>query len=156
MIIDNGNNKKICKNIIFDPSRMSIDSFKIIIDNLYSIKNPSEYSYIVYNKSFECSRLNEMKILINENEYTIRIDEIIENIYDLADFFDAGKDSFIFNKDLKGFYSIKKILPLIEKYSQNIFDRTGCRKYSELNVKNGVDAQNLAAKRFFGLINDND
>jgi hypothetical protein len=156
IIIDDGYGieNKICKNIIIDPLHITKHFFKIIVDELLNIPNPDEYSYVVYNKNFECSRLNEMKYLINENEYFDKIDSILKNIYDLADFFNAEKKTYIFNEKLKGFYSIKKILPMIEFEAQYILSSINCFNYNKLEIKNGSDAQNLSAKRFFKLIND--
>ncbi len=66
-----------CNNIVIDPLNITIDAFKNVVDSLY--RGP-DYSYVVYNKSFESSRLREMITYINEPEYTKKIECIINNI----------------------------------------------------------------------------
>jgi len=141
---------------VIDPLEINKNSFKKIIDALIPNSCPEEYSYIVYNKSFEQTRLNEMANYINEPEYTEKVKIIVENIYDLADLFNPEKtDFFICFKELGGFYSIKKVLPLVYKYKPKIFERTKCRDYHSLKeVQNGTQAQNASGKRFFKKIND--
>ena len=82
-----------CKNFIIDPQKISISWFKKIIDEiLENVDNPNEYSFIVYNKSFEENRLEEMMQYINDDVYTKKIDGIIKNIFDLANCFNPQKE----------------------------------------------------------------
>lgn len=141
-----------CVNLMCDPLKITKDFFKQIVDELYE---GEEYSYVVYNKTFEENRLKEFINYINEEEYTKKINIINNNLFDLADFFRVSKENkIIFIKELGGFYSIKKILPLVEKYHKDIFQQTKCVDYHELNIYNGLVCQTKSLKRFFNLISD--
>ena len=149
--------------LVIDPiNGINKEDFKKIIDAILPSKDLdvcSKYSYVVYNKSFESIRLNEMAKYINEAEYCKKVEVINKNIYDLADFFSLegeNKNYQVVFKELKGFYSIKKVLPLVEKYDNYSFKVTGCKNYkTELTqITNGTEAQNASTQRFFGLLND--
>lgn len=153
VIIDNGLKQDLeCNNLMCDPKMIDNNFFKEVVDSLY---RGSDYSYVVYNKSFECSRLKEIKQFINDKDYSEKIDTIINNIFDLADFFKVTKDKYvIFCKELKGFYSIKKILPLVNKYANYIFDETKCIDYNTLEISNGAICQAKTLARFYNKITD--
>lgn len=143
-----------CNNIVIDPLNITVDSFKKIVDELYC---GEDYSYIVYNKSFESTRLKEMINYINDPNYTSKINIIRNNLYDLADFFTVKKDGTpILIKEFGGFYSIKKVLPFIEKNFPELFEITGCKDYKKLNVSNGLDCQNKTTIRFFNKMSEED
>lgn len=74
--------QKPATNIILDPLELSIDSFKRIIDAIYV--DEEDVAYVVYNRSFENTRLKEMAELINEDEYGRKVTEIIDRTIDLA------------------------------------------------------------------------
>jgi hypothetical protein len=96
-----------------------------------------------------------MAEMIDEPEYTQKVQTINKNIYDLADLFTlSNKNPFaLIFKELRGFYSIKKVLPLVDKYAPHIFAKTKCVDYkSGLNIHNGGQAQTEATKRFFNLL----
>ena len=163
IIFDHGDkNLKLVPYIVVDPiNGISKDDFKMIIDSIMPDKHLNkcrEYSYVVYNKSFEQTRLKEMAQYINEPIYNQKVEIIISNIYDLADLFNikSTENIAVIFKELKGFYSIKKILPLVEKYDLKSFKDTGCKNYkTELEqITNGGEAQSASTKRFFGLLND--
>lgn len=150
VIIDNGEQQPlVCNNLIADPIKIDVEWFKAIVDSLHQ---GNDYSYIVYNKSFERSRLNEMKGYIGDNSYNLKIDCIIENMVDLADLFDFRKELVIF-KELFGFYSIKKVLPLVSKYDPKIFRDVQCLDYKKLEINNGKLCQDKTTQRFFNLMN---
>ncbi len=140
-------------NLVYDPKKVNINCFKEVVDNLY--EPTAKISYIVYNKSFEKSRLNELKSYINNKEYTKKIDHIVNNLFDLADLFDYRKDTISISK-LNGFYSIKKVLALIKESAPEIFNITGCKDYKKLDISNGGVCQIETLKRFFDNLNDND
>ena len=127
--------------------------FSKIIDALYM---GEEYSYIVYNKHFESNRLIEMSNFIREDEYYNKVSTINKNIFDLADFFmlNSKQNDACLIKELNGFYSIKNILPLIQKYEPKIFKKTKCKDYKELNIGNGLVCQEKTMNRFFGITSD--
>ncbi|GHU46907.1 hypothetical protein FACS1894218_0220 [Bacilli bacterium] len=95
VIVDHGNgnlNNTNKQNIVIDPIDVNHESLEQIIDAIYPENDAKNYSYVVYNKSFEKSRLTEMAEIINSQEYYDKVKVIKENIYDLADFFDPRKD----------------------------------------------------------------
>ena len=162
-----------CNNLIRDPKKIDIQWFKKVIDSLYAGNTPvkqnevytldkeNEVSYIVYNKSFECTRLKEMADFINEDLYWFKINQINNNIFDLADFFKINANPkrnpyLIFFKELFGFYSIKKVLPLINKYDSQIYALTKCLDYNGLEIGNGLVCQNKTTERFLNLVNDSE
>lgn len=145
-------NELKCKNILFDPANIRVDDFKQMVDCLFE---GADYSYIVYNASFEKSRLKEIDTFIGEQSYSEKITVIINNLYDLALFFIPTKNLFpIFIKKLGGFYSIKKVLPFLQESYPHIFEQTACKDYATLPVKNGLVCQTETTKRFYQMIND--
>ncbi|MDE7075216.1 MAG: DUF2779 domain-containing protein, partial [Malacoplasma sp.] len=159
-----------CENLIIDPKKITIKWFENIIDKLYfgpnpelvdntwKIKKQHNTSYVVYNKSFECSRLKEMAKFISKPLYSFKVNEIIKNIYDLADFFKLSSSSdygyILFFKELFGFYSIKKVLPLVGKYNKKIYQTAKCLNYEDLEISNGQICQEETTKRFFDLLSN--
>ena len=166
------NNLELCNNLIIDPLKIDNNWYKKIVDEIYDGPEPQfdqvnnefilnskladQISYVVYNKSFECSRLKEIKEQLNDQYYSLKIDSIIKNIFDIADFFvvSSQKGYLLFFKELGGFYSIKKVLPLVEKYAVNLFKITKCLNYNSLDVSNGKICQEKTAQRFFKKITD--
>lgn len=144
-----------CNNIVIDPLNISIDCFKNIVDALFM---GDEFSYVVYNKNFEKSRLKEIAQFINESEYTNKINIIINNLHDLADYFRVKANlTPVLIKNLGGFYSIKKVLPFIFENYCDIFNATGCVDYHSLDtIQNGLICQLQTTKRFHNLLNDNE
>jgi hypothetical protein len=138
-------------NLVIDPQTIRIDDLKKIIDQIYRGDN---YSYVVYNKSFECNRLKEMAALISENEYTRKVETINKNIFDLADFFTPSKD-LITIRELGGFYSIKNVLPIIKREAPDVFHQSKAVDYHALKgIHHGGEALNQTSRRFFGLVDD--
>lgn len=152
IIKDHGNGVKTekCTNLVKDPNLIDNQWFKEIIDSLYA---GPEYSYVVYNKAFEKSRLKEMAEFINEEEYAHKVKIINDNVFDLADLFTVTKQAIII-KELGGFHSIKKVLPIVQKYAPDFFEQTGCKDYKKLSINNGLMCQQKTAARFFGLLAD--
>jgi hypothetical protein len=155
LIIQQGSEYKKAKNLICDPKNITIDFFKEIIDSLYM---GNTYKYIVYNKSFEKSRLQEIDRFINQSEYSSKISVIISNIFDLADLFDFYRKNnslaCILNKKLYGYYSIKKVLKVIDQESLNTSKAVDYKKLN--NIQNGQMAMNSTLNRALGLMSDNE
>jgi hypothetical protein len=84
----------------------------------------NEGSIIVYNKSFEISRLKELAI--DFPEYKNETDLIILRIVDLLDIF---KNFWYYDKRQKGSASIKNVLPCFSDLS-----------YNDLEIGNGFNA----------------
>lgn len=168
----NGIDNKGCINLIIDPKKIDLEWYKIVVDNIIAVNKViidkeskdkvidpinNEYSYVVYNKSFEVTRLKEIKQALNDNIYSQKIDIIINNIYDIADFFTLKPSRYnIYIEELKGYYSIKKVLPLIEKYAPDIFNQTSCLDYKGLKIPNGQICQGQTTIRFFDKMSDSD
>ena len=166
IIKDHGNGKLISENLICDPKNITIKWFKKVVDSILDgIDDIQEYSFVVYNKTFEHKCLNDIAHYINEKEYTDKIvsfngplDTKKENhLFDLADFFDNRKSESCYIWSLKGFYSIKKVLDFVmNDKKSNAFKLAGCKNYKSLKVQNGGQAQNEINNRFFGIISDTD
>jgi hypothetical protein len=167
IIIDDGDGvtaKTKCENILFDPQAINEKSFKQIVDKILPSKNLNEcgqYHYIVYNKSFEKSRLKAIDEYLSQNSidrsYHNKINIICDNLFDLADFFNIYnvKDGYLYVKQLHGYYSIKRILPIVEKFAPKIFSLTGCKNYKkDLKINNGSDASETASLRFLNRISN--
>ena len=89
---------------------------------------------LVYNKSFEYTRIEEMIAMFPKYEKPLK--KIQAHMYDLMDVLKKGENSVnYYHPDLNGSYSIKKLLPIYTNLS-----------YSDLEVKNGIDAQLAYAK----------
>ncbi len=148
-----GIEKEICNNLVIDPVNINTKWFMQIIDDLYE---GEDYSYVVYNKSFESSRLIEMAAFIRSPLYDAKVITITNNLYDLADFFNISSNTGyrIVVKELHGFYSIKKVLPLVKKYNPEIFEKTKCLEYDTLDVYNGLVCQQATMRRFFQSMGD--
>ena len=143
-----------CINLVCDPNQIGIPWFKEIIDSLYE---GEDYSYVVYNKNFEKKRLEEIANFIDEEEYKLKVSVINENMFDLADFFTISKEKEpILIKELGGYYSIKKVLPLVDKYANHIFEQTGCKDYKTLEISNGLMCQQKTMARFYNQLSDQD
>ena len=107
---------------------------------LYVIK-PDGGSVLVYNVSFERSRLKELQRFFPE--YFNELEDIINRLFDLQHLVEGNsklylelgfnqKEASLYNfyhKDLGGSYSIKKVLPLFSNLS-----------YEALDVKDGIEA----------------
>jgi hypothetical protein len=145
-------NNKIIKaeNIIIDPKNITIASFKNIVDAIY---HGEEYSYVVYNKQFENARLKDMAYLINDENYSKKISTIIDNCFDLMDFFDSRKLMVII-QELYGHYSIKHVLRFINQHYPQLLEESGSKSYNDLAIHNGSEATNTLALRFLGYIDD--
>lgn len=134
------------EDMIVDPININLTWIKSIIDHLYE---GDHVWYIVYNKNFESTRLQEMDDLMKDPIYHEKIQCIRNNIFDLADFFNVK--TLLLN-DLHGFYSIKKVLELIPNL---ILEETKSVPYPTLDqIHKGDEAQNVTTKRFFHLMDD--
>ncbi|VEU59230.1 DUF2779 domain-containing protein [Mesomycoplasma neurolyticum] len=155
-------NKIYTENIVYDPKKIDLNVFVEIIEKIYS--NGSDY-FVVFNKSYENTRIKEMMNLIKENDeekhekLLYKYNHIIENTIDLADFFSKYKANefilpSIFFSKLKGYYSIKKIEKLITENKEKLNLKNFIIPYKELVIQNGVLAMSKAIDRYLGIIGD--
>jgi len=92
------------------------------IEGLLKDTNHNDGDIVVYNKAFEITRLKE--IARDFPQYSERIDKLIYRIKDLMIPF---QKKYYYTADMKGFYSIKAVLPaLVPELS-----------YSELQINEG-------------------
>ncbi len=123
---------------IADPA---YDSRRELVQNLIRICNSYDSSIIVYHKTFEKLRLQELQKVFPE--YKKDLQKIINRIFDLKDVLKTNKKFYadlglkisetgrynFYHKKLSGSYSLKKVI--------KIFDKNA---YEDLNIKNGVEA----------------
>ena len=134
------------KDLICDPLHLKNTFFIEVVDSLYEVE---DCSYIVYNKTFEIGRLQEIKRILSK-EYAVKIDKICDNIIDLDEIFNPNKE-IILDPRLKGYHSIKKVLKLCDA---EIMQQTQSVLYSQLQVKNGKQALDLTMLRSFKIIDE--
>lgn len=119
----------------------NIDPRRQVAEGLIKdIKNDGG-SIIVYNKSFEMSRIKELA-----NDFPdLKVDLLALNkrVVDLLDVFTKG---YVYHKDMGGSFSIKKTLPVLYP------NEAGLNYKNLKNVQNGMDAQ----KVFSGLANNSE
>lgn len=148
------------KNIVLDPQNISTKDLLKIIDVIY---DPDANNYVVFNKTYEHSRLNEILKLIAKtslhSEYQKKVNDITQNkSIDLYDLFrtNVGKNKMppIFLHELKGFSSIKKIENYINTHNYNL--EVMIEPYKSLEIQNGLMAMNKAIQRYLGSIGNNE
>lgn len=103
-----------------DPSSYFVDSMRKHIGDTGSV--------VVWHKSFECGRNNEIAIRIPEVQEFI--DSLNDRVFDLEDIF---KKQYYVHKGFKGSTSIKKILPVL----------VPSLTYKELNIQDGGSAAEI-------------
>ncbi len=145
-------------NIVIDPLKISNEDFYLIIKSIYS-KNAN--CYVVYNKSYEISRMQFMvNILKKENfskykEAKKMFEEIELKTIDLCDLFIINSKSklpLVLLNDQKCFYSIKNVEKHISTNNINLPRKI--KKYEDLEIQNGLMAMEIGIKRALNLIND--
>ena len=147
-------------NLVIDPKTISVNDFKKIVDVIY---DPDATKYVVYNQSYENTRLKEMKEIflyqLNDEErliYNQKINHIIDNTFDLLELFKItnanDKIPPIFLHKLLGFSSIKKLENLIT--NSQIQLPVMIKPYKSLEVQNGLMAMNKAIQRYLDAIGD--
>ncbi|MGL6125409.1 MAG: DUF2779 domain-containing protein [Metamycoplasmataceae bacterium] len=154
-------------NVVIDPKDIEYFHFFEIIDAIY---DESANSYVVFNKTYENSKLLSMSEIFYKQklfkqdasftkkveEYDKKIETIISKTIDLLDLFKVnslnGNLPPIFLWELYGFSSIKAI----EKYitQNNYILEVMIEPYSKLNIQNGLMAMTKAVDRRLGGIGD--
>ncbi|MDK2819773.1 MAG: DUF2779 domain-containing protein [Mycoplasmataceae bacterium] len=156
-------------NVVIDPKFIEYSDFFKIIDAIY-VEDAD--AYVVYNKSYENSKLKSMADIFFKHEllkrdpgfsrkikiYNLKIESIISKTVDLLDLFKlsslSGALPPIFLWELYGFSSIKKIEKYITKKNYDL--EVMIEPYSELTVQNGLMAMSKAIDRRLGGIGDNE
>ncbi|CAT04991.1 Domain of uncharacterised function(DUF2779) [Mesomycoplasma conjunctivae] len=152
-------------NLVFDPINYNWKNCFQIIDSIYS--EDADW-YIVFNKSYEESKLKEMLKIIEKTikadfnpdgleinnkikAYQDKVNKIISKIIDLKDPF---ANAMVILSDLKAFYSIKKIEYFITKYNYQL--KRLITPYKSLAVQNGLQAMKYGIDRYLNFIGDNE
>lgn len=143
-------------NLIADPKNIGLQDFENIINAIYV----HDHKYVVYNKSYENTRLKEMIYILKKKSYPLakelaaKVRKIINNTIDLADFFICHKNKMplILIPQLRGKHSIK----IIEKYitNESISLPYKIKEYKNLDIKSGIKAMESANNRALGIIGD--
>ncbi|MDD3128888.1 MAG: DUF2779 domain-containing protein [Candidatus Izemoplasmatales bacterium] len=117
------------------------DDREELLVTLLKILNQHESSIVVYNKTFEKTRLEELKLIFPQ--YENQIDRVISRLFDLLDvvkmnksfykklnFSDKDLESYnLYSPDFGGSYSLKKVIKLFNKNA-----------YEDLLINDGVKA----------------
>jgi hypothetical protein len=112
-----------------------------LVETMLDIIKDDGGSIMVYNQSFEQTRLKEMAKLFPEHQE--RLLDMVDRLVDLMDFVKGNKKFFInlgfdqeqsdgfcyYHNDLNGSFSIKKVLPVFSHL-----------KYDGMPIGNGTDA----------------
>lgn len=116
-------------NYYFIPKDFNDHREELIKEMIKIIDLSNGGTVLVYNKSYESTRIKEMMKIFPK--YYNQLEQILKHIYDLKDVVKgSGYDSVsYYHKDLEGSYSIKKVLPIFSNLT-----------YKELNIHNGVEA----------------
>ncbi|ENY68706.1 Hypothetical protein MAU_5040 [Metamycoplasma auris 15026] len=166
-----GNEIYESNDYVYDPLTFNLDTYKKIVDDLYD-ENISYY--IIYNISYERSRLNEIKdslfLYYKKNElsyeeylvYVKKIDFIVERLVDLCNFFKGyGLKYFVHDRiinlgEINGASSIKKIEFFVTQNNLGKFLKHNIIPYAKLDVKNGAAALLIATTRALNVIRENE
>ena len=128
------------------------DMRKELIEKMLEVIKPDGGSIMVYNQSFEQTRLKEMAIIFPE--YSERLYDMIDRLFDLMHLLKSNTKLFkalgfeetlskrinFYHNDLNGSFSIKKVLPLFSHLT-----------YQGMPIANGTEA--LVAYAMFPMMN---
>ncbi len=128
-------------NYAFLASDNQTDQRKALLEKLLTVIPDDGGSIVVYYKSFEQKRLEELASLFPE--YSLKIKNMIQRLFDLLDVIKGNVKSFqklgfskeeaslynFYHPDLNGSYFIKNMLPLFSTMN-----------YDNLTIKNGAEA----------------
>ena len=117
------------------------DEREVLLKSLLEVLGNKDSSIVVYNKTFEKTRLEEFKKIFPA--YKNKIDKVIKRLFDLMDivkinkafYSDLGFDSSdlesynLYHPDLGGSYALKKVIKIFVKDA-----------YENLVIKDGVKA----------------
>lgn len=110
-------------------SKEGIDSIREFTERL--IKDLGQQgSIVVYNKTFECSRIKELS-----NMYEDLREDLLKLNDRVVDLMDIFSKRFYYQKEMKGSHSIKYVLPALFPNDEEL-------DYEKLNIKNGSMAMN--------------
>ncbi|WP_228846819.1 UU173 family protein [Metamycoplasma hominis] len=156
-------------DFVYDPLNYNYKTIMKVINDLYDDK--ADY-YVVYNDTYEASRIKEMQEIleyykddgfISQNEFDILKEKsqfILSKIIDIENLFfrpamDCNIKSSIVNLgQIKNVYSIKKIELFVNENKLNLKHKIF--PYHELDVKNGGMALQIATLRALNKIRDNE
>jgi len=130
-----------------------IDLRKDLVEHMLNIIKPDGGSIMVYNQSFEQTRLKEMAFIYPE--YRERLLDMVERLFDLMHLLKGNQKLYVplgfdeelaktinyYHNDLNGSFSIKKVLPVFSDLN-----------YKDLGIANGTEA--LVAYARFPLMDE--
>ena len=155
IIVTNKNNEIIKEiNEVFNFHEFSSESlleyFKKMISDLY-IENAV---YIAHNKDFENRSLGElMQTFIDCSNFTNDYKQKLASIMGSSGAIDTQKifaENYSFDA-FKNKSSIKYINEWMMKYRDDLIQKYNIKNYSDLDVSNGLEAQNLLTEMYFHL-----
>ena len=112
------------------------DHRRELIEKMISIIDLSHGgSVLVYNKTFECSRIKELAKLFPE--YAKELMKIHDSIKDLEEVLEGRNTNYrnFYSYNMQGSYSIKKVLPVFTNL-----------KYQDISIHNGIQAYTAYCK----------
>ncbi len=118
-----------------------IDLRKDLVEHMLNVIKPDSGSIMVYNQSFEQTRLKEMAEIYPE--YKKRLLDMVDRLFDLMHLLKGNKKLYevlgfeediaktinFYHDDLNGSFSIKKVLPVFSDLT-----------YKDLGIGNGTEA----------------
>lgn len=135
------------------------DERELLIKKLIDVLDNTDSSIVVYNKTFEKSRLEEMQDVFPK--YKKEISRIINRLFDLLDVVKMNKNFYmqlgfdkedlesynLYHPDLGGSYSLKKVIKLfVPDAYENLEIKDGVsayKAYDKMNDSAAVDAENI-------------
>jgi hypothetical protein len=146
---------------IANPNR---DERELLIKKMIEVLGDSDSSIVVYNKTFEKGRLEEMQVSFPK--YKKELSRIINRLFDLLDVVKMNKNFYsqlgfkkeelesynLYHPDLGGSYSLKKVIKLFapEAYEGlDIKDGISAYKaYEKMADSSAIDAENIRKNLF--------
>ena len=138
-------NKSIDENLIVDPKKINLSWLKSVINHLYE---GEDCWYIVYNKSFEITRLQEISNLLPDEDIKQKIKCICNNLFELSSFFGKTPKPVLL-EPLHGYYSLQEFANWLA-----IINPASIKAVENSKIISSAQASALITSRFFNLISD--
>lgn len=145
------------RNYVWDPLKINVGDLYKVLCQVYS---GGADKYVVYNKTYENTRLKEIVKLLRESDYYDEaqkmFDHIEANTLDLWDLFKINNGGKVVPPIMFHDQYCKSSIKNIEKHiSLNQINLPySIKEYKNLDVKNGVMAMDVAIKRAIGVMGE--